>query len=84
MQAAWVHAGTLATSLGQGQQQKPGLARCGCGLQVMGSADAAARVQAFLLVREMGTALPPPTLSSAMKVHARPMLLCSIGSAMVQ
>lgn len=33
----------------------------------MGTGDAAARVQAFLLVREMGTVLPPPTLSSAMK-----------------
>ena len=38
-------------------------------VQVMGSADAAARVQAFLLVREMGSTLPAPMLSSAMKVR---------------
>ncbi|KAK9791168.1 hypothetical protein WJX73_004155 [Symbiochloris irregularis] len=36
-------------------------------LQVMGSADASARVQAFLLVREMASVLPAPTLSNAMK-----------------
>lgn len=43
-----------------------------CCVQVMGSADAAARVQAFLLVREMGTVLPSPTLGTTMKVHNLP------------
>ena len=44
----------------------------------MGSADAAARVQAFLLVRQMATDLPAPTLSNAMKVQQKLSLRSSL------
>ena len=39
-------------------------------LQQFGGGATSVRVQAILFIRQMAVALPPPTLSLAMKVHA--------------
>ena len=43
-------------------------------LQLFGGGATSVRVQAILFIRQMAVALPPPTLSLAMKVHTASLL----------